>query len=172
VLPGNITATPGGNTITLGADTGYVLHAGGFTYGPVGGVLVDNSSLGTYTETGDAALTQSVGSQVYSQVIVDAGGTEASGFALGSTLLHQHITLTADHLVSGNGGNFISTFTDEPLVPLTTTYPNQTKTWAEISGGLAANVTPRLALAVDLSSTLGKSDGADHEFNGSLQYRF
>jgi outer membrane lipase/esterase len=172
VLPGSITAKPAGNTITLGAETGYVLHAGGFSYGPVAGISVDNSSLGTYTETGDPALTQAVNSQVYSQVIADLGATEACAFALGPFGMHQHITLTADHLVSGNGGNFTSVFTDEPLVSLMTTYPDQTKTWAEISGGLAANLTPRLALAVDLASTLGKSDGADHEFNGSLQYRF
>jgi outer membrane lipase/esterase len=172
VLPGSITAKPAGNTITLGAETGYVLHAGRFNFGPIAGISVDNSGLGTYTESGDAALTQSVDSQVYSQVIADLGGTEASTLALGGLGLTQHITLTADHLVSGNGGNFTSVFTDEPGVPLTTVYPNQTKTWAEISGGVSANITPRLAIAVDLASTLGKSDGADHEFNGSLKYRF
>ncbi len=172
VLPGNITAKPAGNTITLGAETGYVLRARGFAFGPIAGISVDNSSLGTYTESGDAALTQSVDSQVYAQVIADVGGTEASTLALGALALTQHVTLTADHLVSGNGGNFSSVFTDEPTVPLTTVYPDQTKTWAEISGGVSANITSQLAIAVDLASTVGKSDGADHEFNGSINYRF
>jgi outer membrane lipase/esterase len=172
VLPGSITARPAGNTITLGAETGYVLHAGGFAFGPIGGLSIDNSSLGTYTERGDAALTQAVDSQVYAQVIVDAGGTEASAIPLGPLALTQHVTLTADHLVSGNGGNFSSVFTDEPAVPLTTIYPNQTKTWAEISGGVSASITTQLAIAVDLATTVGKSDGADHEFNGSIRYKF
>ncbi len=172
VLPGDISAKPAGNTITLGAETGYVLRADGFTFGPIGGISIDNSSLGTYTESGDAALTQAVSSQVYSQVIVDAGGTEASAIPVGPLALTQHVTLTADHLVSGNGGSFTSVFTDEPTVPLTTVYPDQTKTWAEISGGVSANITTRLAIAVDLATTLGKSDGADHEFNGSIKYRF
>jgi outer membrane lipase/esterase len=169
VLPGSITAKPAGNTITLGAETGYVLHAGGFDFGPIAGVSIDNSSLGSYTETGDAALTQAVDSQSYSAIIADAGASEAGRLPFGLT---QHVTLTADHLLSGNGGNFESTFTDEPGVPLSTVYPSQTKTWAQIAGGVAASITPRFSLAVDLSSTLGKSDGADHEFNGSLRYRF
>ena len=168
----DITAKPSGNTVTGGGEMGYVLKAGAFTYGPIAGLNVTDASLGGYTESGDPGLTQSVEAQTFSQVIGDVGVTASAAWPLGTALLHPYVTLTADQLFSGNGGNFDSVFTDEPGVPLTTTYPSTAHSWGEISGGLSGALTSRIALAVNFATTFAKSDGADREVSGSLRVSF
>jgi outer membrane autotransporter protein len=100
------------------------------------------------------------------------GGTDSAALPLGALALHPHLTATVDKLFSGNGGNFDSVFTDEPGVELTTTYPNVTKTWGQISGGVAAALTDRISLGADFATTIAKSDGADHEVSGNLKVVF
>lgn len=167
-----ITAKPTGNTASFGGEIGAPLHFGAFTAGPVAGVTVTNAALASYTERGDPALTQAAGAQTYFAAIGDAGATAATTLALGGLALTPHLTATVDHLFSGNGGNFTSVFTDEPAVSLTTTYPDQTKTWAEFSGGVAAALNARLSLNADFATTAGRSSGEDHEFSGALRYSF
>jgi outer membrane autotransporter protein len=158
--------------VTVGGETGYILTAGEFTYGPIAGLNVTDASLGSYTESGDPALTQSVNSQVFSQVIGDVGITASAALPLGEVTLHPHITMTADQLFSGNGGNFNSVFTDEPGVPLTTIYPSTAKTWGEFSGGVSGALTRRISLAANFATTFAKSDGANREVSGSLRILF
>ena len=172
VVGSAITAKPSGNTATFGGEMGYVLNTGNFTYGPLAGINVTDASLGSYTESGDPALTQSVNSQHFTQVIGDLGATAATDLALGSLVLHPNITATVDQLFSGNGGNFNSVFTDEPLVPLTTTYPSTAKTWGELSGGISTAITSRISFAANFATTVAKSDGADREVSGALRVSF
>jgi outer membrane lipase/esterase len=172
VIGGAITAKPAGNTLTFGGEMGYVLRIGAFTYGPVAGLNVTNASLGSYTENGDPALTQSVNSQTFTQVIGDLGATASISLPLGSLILHPHITATLDQLFSGNGGNFNSVFTDEPIVQLTTTYPSTNKTWGVLSGGVSAAITERVSVAANFATTVARSDGADREVSGALRVSF
>jgi outer membrane lipase/esterase len=172
VVGGGINAKPAGNTSTLGANTGYVLYNGALAYGPVAGINVTNASFGTFTETGDAALTQSVAAQSFSQVIADIGLNASTSVALGSLALHPYVTATLDKLISGNGGNFGSAFTDETAVTLTTTYPSTSTTWAEISGGVSAALTNRISVAAQFATTVAKSDGGDHSVSGNVHVAF
>lgn len=172
VLAGGISGKPAGSSTSFGGESGFVLNAGPLAYGPVAGLNVTYAQFGTYTQTGDAALTQSVGAQGFTQVTGDVGGTVSAALPLGALALHPHLTATVDRLFSGNGGNFDSVFTDEPGVSLTTTYPNATKTWGEISGGVSAALTDRVSLGADFATTIAKSDGADHEVSGNLKVVF
>jgi outer membrane lipase/esterase len=168
VLAGSVGGKPAGSSTVLSAETGYVFSAGTLTYGPVAGLQFTDVGLRAYTETGDAALTQSVGAQTFNQTIADIGATAA--IKLGAW--QPHITATADHLLSGNGGNFNSNFADEPTVQLTTSYGGATKTWGEISGGLSAALNSRTSVSLDAATTVGKTDGEDHEVSGDLRVAF
>jgi len=173
VVGGNITAKPSGNTYTFSGETGYVLHAAGLTYGPILGLNVNHASLASYTQSGDAALTQQVDAQDFTQVIADLGATAQTSLSLGSATLHPYLTATINQLLSGNGGNFDSVFTDEPTVQLTSTYTDGgTRTWAALSGGVSTAITSRLALSAAFSTTLAKYDGGDHSVTGNLRYSF
>jgi outer membrane lipase/esterase len=167
-----VTAKPSGNTFGVGVDGGYVLHAGVATYGPIAGINVTQAHIAGFTESGDAALTQSVQSQVYNRVVADVGAAAATDLAVGGLVLHPSVSATVDDLLSGNGGNFSSDFTDEPGVPLTSVYPNGNKYFGVLSGGISAAVSPRLSVAANFSSTVGQSDGEDHEVSGTLKYSF
>ncbi len=172
VVGGPITSKPTGNTVTGGAEAGYVLNAGVVAYGPVIGLNIYHASLGAYAESGDPGLTQAVNSQGFNQLIGDVGATASTSLPVGGLVLHPHLTATLDKLFSGNGGNFDSVFTDEPTVALTTTYPNVAKTWGEISGGVSTAINSRLAVDAEFSTTVARSDGADHEFSGNLRMAF
>jgi len=115
---------------------------------------------------------QYVGAQSYNQVIGDIGATAAATLAAGPYSLHPHATIALDQLFSGNGGSFTSSFTDEPIVSLTTTYPKTTHTWASIAAGLSANITPRLSASLALATTLAKSDSEDHSVSATLRASF
>ena len=172
VVGGGIIAKPAGSTTSFGGESGFVLDAGPLAYGPVAGLNVTYAQFGTYTETGDAALTQSVAAQGFTQVTGDVGGTVSTMLPVGALALHPHLTATVDKLFSGNGGNFDSVFTDEPGVSLTTTYPSTTTTWGEISGGVSAALTDRVSLGADFATTIAKNDGADHAVSGNLKVLF
>jgi len=172
VLPGAITARPAGYDFSLGGDTGYVLHAFGLTYGPVAGLHLTNTSLRSYSESGDAALTQQVGAQTYSDVVGDVGATASTAVPLGPVLLYPQLTAAWDHLLSGNGGTFSSVFTDEPTVVLTNAYPSVSQNWGVVSGGLTAPVSAAVSVHVAFTTTIAKSDGEDHEVSGGVQIRF
>jgi outer membrane lipase/esterase len=77
-----------------------------------------------------------------------------------------------DDLFSGNGGNFDSVFTDEPIVPITSVYPKSTKVWGVVSGGVSAALSSQLTLAASFSTTFAKDDGEAHEFSANLRYLF
>jgi outer membrane lipase/esterase len=172
VVTGPITGHPGGNTISLGGQTGYVLNAGPLTYGPVAGLRATDASLNSYAEHGDAALTQYVDAQSYNQLIGDIGATASATLAAGRYSLRPHATITVDQLFSGNGGSFDSSFTDEPIVSLTTTYPKSNHTWATLAAGLSTSLTPRLSASLDLATTLAKSDSEDHSISVTLRAVF
>jgi len=169
---GNLTAKPSGTTYEFGTALGYLLHAGQVTYGPVAGINVARAHLAEYTESGDPALTQSVEAQDFDRVVGDLGVAVSMPLQLGSVVLQPRVSAAVDDLFSGNGGNFDSVFTDEPLVAITSVYPKATKYWGVLSGGVAADLSPQLTLAANFSTTIAKDDGEDHEVTGSLRYRF
>jgi outer membrane lipase/esterase len=167
-----ITAKPSGSTYDFGVDGGYLLHAGNATVGPIAGIDVAHAHLNHFTESGDAALTQSVDAQSYDRVVADIGLAGAVDVPVGTLILHPQFSATVDNLISGNGGNFDSVFTDEPGVPLTSVYPSYGRYFGVLSGGIGASVTARLSVAANFTMTVGQSAGQDHEVSGNLRYRF
>jgi outer membrane autotransporter protein len=172
VAGGNITAKPSGTTYDFGLGLGYLWHDGQITYGPVAGLDVARAHIAAYTEAGDPALTQAVEAQDFDRVVGDAGAAASANVAFGTVVLQPKISVTVDDLFSGNGGNFDSTFTDEPLVLITSVYPRSTKIWAVLSGGVSATLSSQLSLAANFAATIAKDDGEDREFTGSVRYRF
>jgi outer membrane lipase/esterase len=165
-------AKPSGDTYGFGVDGGFLLHAGPATFGPIAGIDITHANIGSFTESGDPALTQSVQAQNYDRVVADAGLAGSTSLPLGGLLLRPEASATVDDVLSGNGGNFSSDFTDEPGVPLTSVYPAGEKYFGVLSGGVAAAVSARLSVAANFSTTVGRSDGEDHEVSGTVRYSF
>ncbi|MGC9268872.1 autotransporter domain-containing protein [Acidiphilium sp.] len=167
-----ITATPNGHTVSVVANAGYLFHRGTLTYGPVVGFDAVEANIGAYTEQGDPALTMAVQNQSLSRALFDAGIAASAAGHLGSLSITPHGSIELQSEVGGSGGSFASVFTDEPLVGLTTTYPNQATTWGVADLGLSAAVTGRLAATVDLASTFARSNGDQRMVTAGLRYKF
>jgi outer membrane lipase/esterase len=172
VLQGAVTARPAGNDVSFGADTGYIVQAGTVSFGPIAGLHLTNASLSSYTQTGDAGLTQQVSAQTYNDVVGNVGLAASAAVPVAGAVLYPQITGSWDHLLSGNGGTFSSVFTDEPTVVLTNTYPGITRNWGVISGSLSAPVTLRVSVSGTFSTTVAKTDGENHEFSGAVHVSF
>jgi outer membrane lipase/esterase len=172
VLAAGIRGKPSGYSYDFGGEMGYLMHCDYAAFGPIAGIDTANTHIAAYTESGDPALTQSVDSEDYQRVIANAGLAATMNVSVANLILHPRISATLNDLLSGNGGNFDSVFTDEPTVTLTSTYPKPTHLWAELSGGVSANITPRITLSADFTTTIAKSDGEDHQVSASLHYLF
>jgi outer membrane lipase/esterase len=167
-----ITAKPSGQSYSFEFDGGYTGHFGGVTAGPVAGIDIAQVDIGAYTESGDPAIDLAVGGQHYDRNIADLGVAAQSAFSIGGLALQPQASLTVNDLFSGNGGSFTSSFTDEPLVPLTTTYVATARYWGYFGAGLGLSVSDRLSFAAKFETTFAKSDGNDHAVSASLRYMF
>ncbi len=167
-----ITAEPSGQSYSFEFDAGYTGHFGSVTAGPVAGIDIAQVDIGAYTESGDPAINLAVGGQHYDRNIANLGVAAQSAFSIGGIALQPQASLTVNDLFSGNGGEFTSSFTDEPLVPLTTTYVATARYWGYFGAGLSASVSDRLSLAAKFETTFAKSDGNEHAVSASLRYMF
>jgi len=172
VLPGAISARPAGADFSFGGDTGYIVQTRGLNFGPIAGLHVTDTHITGFTESGDAALTQQVAAQTYSDVVGSVGAAATTSVRCGGVTLYPQVTAAWDHLFSGNGGTFSSAFTDQPEVVLTNAYPSVTTNWGVLSGSLTAPVSGRVSVNATFSSTIAKSDGEDHEVSGAVKVSF
>jgi outer membrane lipase/esterase len=139
---------------------------------PLAGLSYTNTSLQSYTETGDPLLTQSVASQGYQQLLGQTGVEAATSYLFGNTLVATYATAGMQARLSGLNSQFSSTFTDEPLVPLTTTYPAEPVAWALLGAGFTASITHNFYASAALLATAFKSNGNDLTISGAANWSF
>jgi outer membrane lipase/esterase len=173
VLPGNVTAKPQGATYTGYAEGGYTLGLeDGISLTPAIGLGYNNTSLQSYTESGDALLTQQVDGQGFQQLITTLGATAATSLQLAGVQVQPYLSAAAQIRLSGKEGSFTSAFTDEPLVPLTNTYAPQPTAWALFGAGATASLTPNISASAQLAATAFKSNGNDVQVSGAVSWTF
>jgi outer membrane lipase/esterase len=173
VLGSGTEGKPGGHGYSASLFTGYVFPlCHGFSLTPSAGLLYTSSSLGSYAETGDPLLTQTVSDQGYEQVLGQTGVEAATSFLAGETHIATYASIGTQIRLTGNNGSFTSSFTDEPLVPLSTSYPKEPAAWALIGAGASAGITSHLSASGALEATVFKSNGNDVMISGSLDWTF
>src|SRR5256885_664417 len=94
-----MTAKPNGSHVLAGAKGGYLMNLGGLQAGPILALDYAHAKVDAYTETGDPALTLSVGSQSLNDLSGEAG-VELRGTLAG---LHPFLDVTAEHNFASNG---------------------------------------------------------------------
>ncbi len=173
VLGGNIQGKPNGASYSVNATAGYVFPiTPNLSLTPSAGLDYTNVSLQSYTESGDPLLTQSVAGQGYQQLLGQAGVEAATSTLLGSTRIATYATAGMQARLTGDNSQFNSTFTDEPLVPLTTTYPTEPVAWALLGAGVSACITNHLSASAAIQATAFKSNGNDLTISGAVNWRF
>jgi outer membrane lipase/esterase len=167
-----ISAKPSGKSYSLNLNGGYSANFGVVSAGPVAGIDLARIDIGHYTESGDPAINMAVSGQRYGRDIADVGAAAQGAITAGGIALQPQASLTVDDLLSGNGGGISSVFTDEPLVPLSTTYANTTRYWGDLAIGLSARFSDRLSATASFETTFAKSNGDERAVSGSLKYLF
>ncbi len=173
VLGGNIYAKPKGDSYSANLTAGYVFGiTPNLSLTPSAGLGYTNAGLNGYTESGDPLLTQQVENQGYQQVLGQAGLEAATILHIGGAALSSYASAGMQARLTGANSQFSSVFTDEPLVPLTTTYPMEPVAWALLGAGINAIITPQLVGSAGLQATAFKANGNDLTVSGALSYRF
>ena len=148
----------------------FDLCATGLRAGPVLGLAYANTELNGYTERGDALVTQRVGRQEVESLIGTAGAQIRGGTALGGMPVVGRLALAFEHDFIGSGRDVTTTFTGYPLLPIRTRVEDAGRSWGRVSAGIAAQISPRVNLGLELHSTFGRGDGDAAGIFGSLRF--
>jgi len=170
---GSVVGKPDGNNTTFEIEGGYSLapwHNIDLT--PQLGFSYNDAALQGYTEAGDPLLTEQVSSQGYQEILASPGFTAATGMQLGSLWLSPYASAAAQIHLGNEGQDFTSSFTDQPIVTLTNTYPNQPAAWALFGAGANASLSNNLSANLSVSTTAFKANGNAFLVSGGGSYRF
>jgi outer membrane lipase/esterase len=168
-----IQGKPKGAGYSANLTAGYVVPlCPSLSLTPSAGISYTNVSLQGYAEYGDPILTQSVDDQGYQQVLGQAGLEAASSRLFGTTRIATYLSADMQARLSGKNSNFDSSFSSEPGVPLTTTYPTEPAAWALLGAGFSASITPNFFASAALSATAFKSNGNDLTISGAANWSF
>jgi uncharacterized protein YhjY with autotransporter beta-barrel domain/phospholipase/lecithinase/hemolysin len=164
----NMTAQPNGSHVIAGAKAGYLMGFGGLQAGPILALDYAHAKVDAYTETGDPALTLSVGSQSLSDLSGQAG-LEVRGTLAG---LHPYLDLTAEHNFAGNDGLISFAQTSAPVIINHWAVSRGKDTYGRISGGASANVGNTVSIDLTMATTVGRNGGQETSGQLGLKARF
>lgn len=152
-----MTASPSGNHIIAGAKGGYLMSFDGLGIGPIVALDYARAKVGSYTESGDPALTLNVGSQSLKSLTGQAG-IEVRGNLSG---LRPFADLTAEHEFAGNGRLISFSQTDAPIIVNHWEMSRDKETYGRIAGGASADITGGLSVDASFSRTIGRNGGQE-----------
>lgn len=153
----DMTASPSGNHVIGGSKAGYLMPMGPVSIGPIVAFDYARAKVGSYTETGDPALTLDVGSQS-AKSLTGQLGAEARGELEG---LKAYAAVTAEHEFSGSADTIIFAQTDAPIIVNRWDVSRHKGTYARASFGGAATILGSTSLDAALSTTVGRHGGEE-----------
>jgi len=164
----DMTASPNAHHVTAGAKAGYLMSFEGIGLGPVVAFDYAKASVGSYTESGDPALTLNVGSQSL-KALTGQAGLEVRGDLQG---LHPFLDLTAEHQFSGNGRLISFSQTMSPVIVNEWAVSGNHDTYGRASVGAAANIIGNVSIDLSGSTTLGRNHGQEMGGQIGVKARF
>ena len=173
VLAGDLTSNSNGRNAAAAAKFGYLFDAGAVRVGPIAGLTYASNRINGYTESGDAALSLAVGSQIAEALVGSAGVQIRFPFAVGRQIVSPYVNITAENDFKGNGRSIQYSATSAPLIVNTwnidsTPHP----VYGRIGGGVSADIASNTAVNVNLSQTFGQGSGNTFGAVGGFSFRF
>lgn len=161
-------ARPGGSHSALGAKGGYLVQTGPFALGPIVALDYAHAKIDAYSESGDPALTLSVGRQSVKALTGQAGAEVRSSIAG----LHPFVDLTIERNFTGDGQLITFNQTDAPVIVNSWLVPRRKDTYGRLAGGASAEIVGRVSLDAFVSTTVGRSEGQEVAGNLGVKARF
>ena len=172
-LPGGGTAQsdPDGNQIHAAGRVGYDFQAGGWSFGPFGGLEYIWGQIDGYTETGAGPFNLSVGDQAYDSLQSKLGGQAAYAFECRSGVwlvpqasvawVHEFLddSRSVDTLPAGGG-----------LITLKSGDP--TRDFIEVRGGASVTWGSDWSAFIEYAGILANDDYSAHSIAGGLRLLF
>jgi phospholipase/lecithinase/hemolysin/uncharacterized protein YhjY with autotransporter beta-barrel domain len=169
-----ITSNPDGTTFVVGGKTGYLFDAARTQIGPIGGLTYARVRVNGYTETGDPALTLTVGRQTAEALVGSVGVQFRAPFLVNGRIISPYLNLTAEDDLIGNGRIIQYGATSAPLIINNWAIPNGSsqRIYGRVAGGVVAPVTDNVALTMNVARTVGHWGGDDFYGSGGLRISF
>jgi phospholipase/lecithinase/hemolysin/uncharacterized protein YhjY with autotransporter beta-barrel domain len=169
-----ITSNPGGMTFVVAGKAGYLFDVGTAKIGPIGGLTYARARVDGFTETGDPALTLTVGSQTAETLIGSVGMQLRTPFQFQGAMINPYLNLTAEDDIIGNGRLVQFSATSAPVIVNSWSIPNGTShnVYGRVSAGVVAPFWNNVALTANVSRTIGRTGGDDFFGTGGLKISF
>ncbi len=173
VLLGDLTSAPTARTATAAGKIGYLYDFGAVKAGPIAGLTYATSTVGGYTESGDAALALTVGSQKVEALIASVGMQVRFPVYYAGHHMMPYVNLTLEDDLKGNGRAIQYSATSAPLIVNTwNVNPTTRHIYGRIAGGVSTAVSPNMAINLNLGQTVGRANGDGFSAMGGLTYKF
>jgi outer membrane autotransporter protein len=165
-----ISSSPDGNTMTAGAEAGFLMPLGSLSIGPVLGVRYARAEIDAYTETGDPVLTLNVSDQSLDSLTGSAGLQARGTFEAGGLSVQPYASASLEKELQGDERSVRYALTAAPEIVNTFRLPERSRdAYGRLSGGVNLALGSALALQVQASSTLEREEG--NELSGSIALR-
>jgi outer membrane autotransporter protein len=156
-----IRATPDADTITAGAQIGYLFDVGRLKVGPVAGLSYAKAEVDGYTETGDPVLTLNVGDQEVDQLVGSLGVELNGSFDVGGARVSPFLTGSVQHELNDEPRTILYAGTAAPEIVNRWTLRGDAETYGRVSLGANFQITDGLTLQVAGATTFGQNRGDD-----------
>ncbi|MEL6059708.1 MULTISPECIES: autotransporter domain-containing protein [unclassified Methylobacterium] len=173
VFNDRLSASPGGDTVTVAARTGYLFDFGTFRAGPVGEMAYAHVSVDPYRESGDTLLTIGVKRQNLDGLTAGGGVQIRTVAPLFGGIVSPFLNITAQHDFLDGVRTVTSFQTYAPtLLIRTQTGRVSDDVYGRVSGGLDLDFGNGLSGVLTGSTSFARSGGDDHTVSAGLRYRF
>jgi outer membrane lipase/esterase len=179
-LINSLSGNPDGDSIVVQGKTGYLFDAGtwglnpfnasALKVGPIVGATYSHVHIGSYVETGDPILNQSVGAQSMDGFTGRAGLEFRSAYLWGKWVISPWLDLTAEHDFDDGARVLTTAQTYALLLPISTSVTNNSKqTYGRVAGGFSAQVAQNAFINLNGEATFGRDDGNDYALTGGVK---
>jgi outer membrane lipase/esterase len=149
------TASPGGYSAFVVVDGGYLFDLGTLWLGPLLGIRYTHSVVDGYEETGASMLDLTVGRQAADSVIGSLGLEATTHVRVAGYDIAPNARLSMEHEFA-DGSRSVTTSLSGGL-PNTITTRGAKSTDGRVAGGVKAQLSPDMMLALEFDSSFGRS---------------
>ena len=168
-----LSGNPQGNSIVAGVKGGYLFDVQRVQIGPIAGLTFAHVGVGSYSESGDIVLAQSVGSQSLDGLTGSAGvQLRAPGVVWGHAV-RSFVDLTAERDFLGGHRIIATTGLDATsAVPLATPVSSGSGTYGRLAAGVEVDLSHGIALGLMGGTTFARGNGNQGQVQVTLRASF
>lgn len=164
-------AATNGHTFGAALQGGYLMHSGGWSFGPEVEFRLADFRIGGYAEHGAAAVPQIVEGQGLTSMVGQFGFEAAYQTSLGGYVVVPHVRAAFDHEFHGNSRAIVTRIASQPT-SVTTDLPVGSTDWGRLGAGVDIHLTDMFSALVDFDSAVGRDGGEDYSALARLKARF